>query len=122
MEPECSLPCSKEPVNSEALRNISLTSSFYGEKLLIPHSAPKLEDHHLSTVLNCLFNTSTATLQIWRLSAPSANPRTRHAVVILVSILKSLTIQHLCTETSIITFIFTDINLLFFMLGYSLLQ
>jgi hypothetical protein len=29
---------------------------FYGEELLAPHPTPKLEDHPLSAVRDCLFN------------------------------------------------------------------
>ena len=35
---------------------------FYGEKLLAPCPTPKLEDHTLSAVLDCLFNMFAATL------------------------------------------------------------
>jgi hypothetical protein len=41
--------------------------SFYGEELLAPCPTPKLEDHSLLAVYNCLFNILTATLHIWRL-------------------------------------------------------
>jgi hypothetical protein len=45
---------------------------FYGEELLVPRPTPKLQDHPLSAVHNCLFNIFAATLLIWRLSPPSA--------------------------------------------------
>jgi hypothetical protein len=45
---------------------------FYGEELLAPRPTPKLEDHPLSAVRDCLFNIFTATLHIWRPSPPSA--------------------------------------------------
>jgi hypothetical protein len=45
---------------------------FYGEELLASHATPKLEDHPLSSVRNCLFNIFAATLHIWRASPPSA--------------------------------------------------
>jgi hypothetical protein len=45
---------------------------FYGEELLAPHPTPKLEDHHLSAVRDCLFNIFAASLQNWRASPPSA--------------------------------------------------
>jgi hypothetical protein len=45
---------------------------FYGEGLLAPRLTPKLEDHHLSAVRDCLFNIFAATLRTWRLSPPSA--------------------------------------------------
>jgi hypothetical protein len=37
---------------------------FYGEELLAPFSTPKLEDHLLSAVRDCLFNIFAATLRI----------------------------------------------------------
>jgi hypothetical protein len=40
--------------------------TFYGEELLAPRPTPKLEDHPLSAVRDCLFNTFAATLHIWR--------------------------------------------------------
>jgi len=36
----------------------------YGEELLAPHPIPKLEDHALSAVRDCLFNIFAATLHI----------------------------------------------------------
>jgi hypothetical protein len=45
---------------------------FYGEELLAPRPTPKLEDHPLSLVRDCLFNTFAATLHIWRPFPPSA--------------------------------------------------
>jgi hypothetical protein len=39
---------------------------FYGEELLAPRPTPKLEDHPLSAVRDCLFNIFAATLQNWR--------------------------------------------------------
>jgi hypothetical protein len=44
----------------------------YSEELLAPHPTPKLEDHPLSAVRDCLFSISAATLQNWRASPPSA--------------------------------------------------
>jgi len=53
---------------------------FYGEELLAPLPAPKLEDHPLSAVRDCLFNTFAAALQIGgRFSI--RNLRTRHALL-----------------------------------------
>jgi hypothetical protein len=43
-----------------------------GEELLAPCPTPKPEDHHLSTVHDCLFNIFAATLHTWRASPPSA--------------------------------------------------
>jgi hypothetical protein len=45
--------------------------NFYGEKLLAPCPTPKLKDHPLSAVCDCLFNIFTATFHIWRPSPPS---------------------------------------------------
>jgi hypothetical protein len=45
---------------------------FYGEELLAPCPTPKLEDHTLSDVRDCLFNIFAATLHTWRTSPPSA--------------------------------------------------
>jgi hypothetical protein len=39
---------------------------FYGEELLAPRPTPKLEDHPLSAVRDCLFNVFAATLHICR--------------------------------------------------------
>jgi len=36
----------------------------YGEQLLAPRPTPELEDHPLSAVRDCLFNTFAATLHI----------------------------------------------------------
>jgi hypothetical protein len=44
-------------------RNIII---FYGEALLAPRPTPKLEDHPLSAVRDCLFNVFAATLHNWR--------------------------------------------------------
>jgi hypothetical protein len=55
---------------------------FHGEELLAPRSNPKLEDHPLSAVRDCLFNIHVfaATLHIGGRSS-IRNLRTRHAVV-----------------------------------------
>jgi hypothetical protein len=45
---------------------------FYGEELLAPRPAPKLEGHPLSAVRDCLFNIFAATLHTWRVFPPSA--------------------------------------------------
>jgi len=39
-------------------------ASFYGEELLAPRPASKLEEHTLSAVSDCLFNIFTATLHV----------------------------------------------------------
>jgi hypothetical protein len=45
---------------------------FYGEELLAPRPTPKLGDHPLSAVRDCLFNIFAATLHTWRVFPPSA--------------------------------------------------
>jgi hypothetical protein len=45
---------------------------FYGEELLAPRPTPKLEDHPLLAVRDCLFNIFAATLHIWRPFPPFA--------------------------------------------------
>jgi hypothetical protein len=52
----------------------------YGEELLAPRPTLKLEDHHLSTVHNCLFNIFAATLHIGGHSS-NCNLSTCHAAV-----------------------------------------
>jgi hypothetical protein len=44
---------------------------FYSEELLAPCPTPKLEEHSLSAVCDCLFNIFAAKLHIWRPSPPS---------------------------------------------------
>jgi len=53
---------------------------FYGEELSAPRATPKLEDHPLSAVRDCLFNIFAATLHIGRRSS-TRDLKTRHAVV-----------------------------------------
>jgi hypothetical protein len=53
----------------------------YGEELLELCPTPKLEDHHVSVVCNCLFNIFAATLHIGGHSS-ICNLRTCHDVVI----------------------------------------
>jgi hypothetical protein len=64
-----------------ALKHFVTIKNFYGEGLLAPRPTPKLEDHPLSAVRDCLFNIFAATLCIWR---PSLHPQLRmlHAMVI----------------------------------------
>jgi len=71
MEPRGTLPCSQEHNSSKTLCKISQGGFFYGERLLAPRPTPKLEDHALSANSDCLFNTFTAALHIWRPSLPS---------------------------------------------------
>jgi hypothetical protein len=52
---------------------------FYGE-MLAPRPTPKLEDHPLSALYDCLFNIFAATVHI-RGRSSFRNLRTRHAVV-----------------------------------------
>jgi hypothetical protein len=55
-------------------------ASSYGEELLVLRPTPKLDDHPLSAVRDCLFSVFAATLHIGgRFSV--RNLRTRHAVV-----------------------------------------
>jgi hypothetical protein len=56
------------------------TIHVYGEKFLASGSTPKLEDHLLSAVRDCLFNIFAATLHIGGLSS-FHNVNTRHSVV-----------------------------------------
>ena len=57
-----------------------LTWMFYREGLLAPRPTPKLEDHPLSAVRDCLFNLFAATLLIGGRSSIH-NLRRRHAAV-----------------------------------------
>ena len=58
----------------------SNTICFYGDGLLAPRPPPKLEDHPLSPVRDCLFNIFAATLHIGGRSS-IRNLRTRHVLV-----------------------------------------
>jgi len=53
---------------------------FHGEDLSAPRRKPKLEDHPLSAVFDCLLNIFAATLYIGGRSS-TRNIRTRHSVV-----------------------------------------
>jgi hypothetical protein len=44
---------------------------FYNEELLAPYPNPKLEDHPLLAVHECLFNIFATTLYIWRPFPPA---------------------------------------------------
>jgi hypothetical protein len=94
MEPEGSLSQSQVPANCpypEPYQSISPGPRiclwifrnkvrFEGEELLALGPTPKMEDHRLSAVRDCLFNIFAATLHIGgRYSI--RNLRTRHAVV-----------------------------------------
>ena len=86
MEPESSLPYSQLPAICPFQRKhlayeYFLTFFFFhGEDLLAPRPTPKLENHPLSAVRDCLFNLFVATLHIGGRSS-IRNLRTRHAVV-----------------------------------------
>ena len=54
--------------------------SFYGEELSAPRPTPKLEDHPLSALGDCLFNIFAATLHT-RGCSSIRNLRSRHPVV-----------------------------------------
>jgi hypothetical protein len=54
---------------------------FYGEELLAPCPTPKLNNHPLSAVRNCLFNIFEATLHIWEAVSSIHNQKMRHAAV-----------------------------------------
>jgi hypothetical protein len=94
MEPEGSSPCSQEPSigpypepdqsskyhrsitqwirpRPSVLVNFHNKLIFWGEKLLAPRPTPKLDDHPLLAVHDCLFNIAV-TIHIWRPSPPSA--------------------------------------------------
>jgi hypothetical protein len=62
---------------------------FYGEELLAPRPNPKLQNHSLSAVRDCLSNIFAATLQIGGRSS-TRNLRTRHAVVTGTHLLRTL--------------------------------
>jgi len=53
---------------------------FYGKELIESRSTPKVEDHLLSAVRDCLFNILAATLHMGGLSS-IRKLRTRHALL-----------------------------------------
>jgi len=53
---------------------------FYGEQLLASRTTPKLKDHPLLAVRDCLFDISAASLHIGSRSSIQ-NLRTRHAMM-----------------------------------------
>jgi len=55
-------------------------TSFHGEELSAPRPTPKLEDHPLSAVRECLYNIFAGTLHTGGRSS-IRNRRTSHAVV-----------------------------------------
>jgi hypothetical protein len=54
---------------------------FYGEELLAPRPTPKLKDHPLSAVRDCLFNIFTPTIHIWRSFPPNSLDNGPHQAV-----------------------------------------
>jgi hypothetical protein len=80
-----------------------LTWVFDREALLAPHPTPKLEDHSLSAVRDCLFNIFVAILHIG-----SRNLRTRHAVVTGTHLSHGLIYNYLYIE--IIQFLITTLK------------
>jgi hypothetical protein len=84
MKPEGSLPHSLEPATCpyqrisprprpcEVFRNMVI---IYGEELLASRPTPKLEDHSLSAVRDCLFNVFAATLHPQPENAPCRGDR-----------------------------------------------
>jgi hypothetical protein len=63
---------SKESVQVRGILFTFVTGLFFYGELLAPRPPPKLEDHPLSAVRDCLFNILAAALQNWRTSPPSA--------------------------------------------------
>jgi len=68
---------SPDPRHMYPFRN---KANLYGQELLVLRLTPKLEDHTLSVVCDCLLNIFTATLHIGGRSS-IRKLRTRHAVV-----------------------------------------
>jgi hypothetical protein len=69
MEPEGSLPVQVRG----ALKRFVKIKIFSCEGLLSSRPTPKLDDHPLSAVRDCLFNIFASALRIWR---PSLHPQT----------------------------------------------
>jgi hypothetical protein len=71
------LGCAKESVQVQgALKHLVTSYIFTVRWSLAPRPTPKLEDHPLSAVHDCLFNIFAAILHIWRVAV-----RTHHAMV-----------------------------------------
>jgi len=63
----CPYPDPKYQFTSEAFCvTIRNNIRVYGKELLAPRPTPKVEDHNLSAVRDCLFNIFAATLPYWR--------------------------------------------------------
>jgi hypothetical protein len=95
-------------LSSWTIRN---TIRLDGEELFAPRTTPKLEDHPLSDVRDCLFNIFAATLHIGGRSS-NRNLRTRHAVVTgtHLSRLPFLYLSSISTPFSYIWIIFNASN------------
>ena len=74
------VPISISPGPRLSVRMFRNNMSFYGEELLAPRPTPKLEDHTLSAIRDCLFNIFAAPFHIGGRSS-IRSLRTRHAVV-----------------------------------------
>jgi hypothetical protein len=57
----------KEPVQVRGALKHFARISFLPLGVLAPHPTPKLEDHPLSAVRDCLFSTFAATLKVWQI-------------------------------------------------------
>jgi hypothetical protein len=73
------------------------TTRFFGEELLAPRPTPKLEEHPLSAVRDCLFNIIAATLQNGGRSS-ILTLRTLHAVVTGTHLSRPLVHTHIEKE------------------------
>jgi hypothetical protein len=72
---------SKESVQVRGFLRVFVRSLFFYGELLAPRPTPKLEDHLLSAVRDCLFNIFAAALQKLESVSFIRKLRTRHAVV-----------------------------------------
>jgi len=75
---------------------------FYGGELLAPRPTPKLEDHPLSEVRDCLFNIFAATVHTASRSS-IRQLRTRHAVVTGTHLLCTVLLLLLSVVTYLLT-------------------
>jgi len=66
MEPEGSLPCSQGPVKPHVKFFNMISFIFTVRNCSISALTPKLEEHPLSDVRDCLLNVFAAILYIWR--------------------------------------------------------
>jgi len=65
--------CQRISIGTKHMYPFCKKPRFYGEELLAPCPNPKLGDHSLSTVRDCLFNILAATLQ-----RPFLNPKPKN--------------------------------------------